>query len=74
LDQFWNIFLEKTLLELRNTKKWQVEQTQLEEGDLVVEVDSIQPRGWGELAIVEQIHHSDDTKVCKVTIHNSNNT
>ncbi len=64
-------FLEKTLLELRNTKKWQVEQTQLAEGDLAVEVDSTQPRGCWKLAIIEQIHPSDDTRVCKVTIHNS---
>ncbi len=71
LDQFWSIFLEKTLLELRNTKKWQVEQTQLAEGDLVEEVDSTQPRGCWELAVVEQIHPSDDSRVCKVTICNS---
>ncbi len=71
LDQFWSIFLEKTLLELRNTKKWQVEQTQLAEGDLVVEIDSTQPRGCWKLAIVEQIHPSDDSKVRKVTIRNS---
>jgi hypothetical protein len=71
LDQFWSIFLNKTLLELRNTKKWQVEHTQLAEGDLVVEVDSTQPRGCWKLAIVEQIHPSDDSKVRKVTIRNS---
>ncbi len=47
LYQFWSIFLNKTLLELGNTKKWQVEQTQLAEGDLVVEIDSTQPRGCG---------------------------
>jgi hypothetical protein len=71
LDQFWSIFLEKTLLELRNTKKWQVEQTQLAEGDLVVEIDSTQPRGCWKLAVVEQVHPSDDSKVRKVTIRNS---
>jgi hypothetical protein len=63
--------LNKTLLELRNTKKWQVEQTQLAEGDLVVEIDSTQPRGCRKLAIVEQVHPSDDSKIRKVTIHNS---
>jgi len=63
--------LNKTLLELRNTKKWQVEHTQLEERDLVVEIYSTQPRGCWKLAIVEQVHPSDDSKVCKVTIHNS---
>ncbi len=63
--------MNKTLLELRNTKKWQVEHTQLAEGDLVVEVDSTQPRGCWKLAIVEQIHPSDDSKVRKVTIRNS---
>jgi hypothetical protein len=56
LDQFWSIFLDKTLLELRNIKKWQVEQTQLAEGDLVVEIDSTQQRGCWKLAVVEQIH------------------
>jgi len=29
LDQFWSLFLTKTLLELRNTSKWQEEQHQL---------------------------------------------
>jgi hypothetical protein len=48
LDQFCSIFLDKTLLELRNTNKWQVEHTQLAEGDLVVEIDSTQPRGCWE--------------------------
>ena len=62
--------MEKTLLELRNTKKWQVEQTQLA-GDLVVETDSTQPRGCWKLAVVEQVHPSDDSKVRKVTIRNS---
>jgi hypothetical protein len=71
LDQFWSIFLNKILLELRNTKKWQVEHTQLAEGDLVVEIDSTQPRGCWKLAIAEQVHPSDDSKVCKVTIRNS---
>ncbi len=71
LDQFWSIFLYKTLLELRNTKKWQVEHTQLAEGDLVVEIDSTQPRGCWKLAIIEQVHPSDDSKVCKVTIRNN---
>jgi len=64
--------LNKTLLELRNTKKWQVEQTQLAEGDLVVEIDSTQPSGCWKLAVVEQIHPSDDSKIRKVTICNSN--
>ncbi len=63
--------MEKTLLELRNTKKWQVKQTQLAEGDLVVEVDSTQPRGCWKLAVVEQIHPSNDSRVRKVTIRNS---
>ncbi len=35
-----------------NTKKWQVEQMQLAERDLVVEVDSTQLRGCWKLAIV----------------------
>ncbi len=61
--------MNKTLLQLRNTKKWQVELTQLAEGDLFVEVDSTQPRGCWKLAVGEQIHH--DSEVCKVTIHNS---
>jgi len=69
LDQFWSVFLNKTLLYLRNTTKWQVEQ--LAKGDLVVEVDSTKPRGCWKLAFVEQIHPSDDTRVHKVTIHNS---
>jgi len=55
LDQFWSLFLTKTLLELRNTSKWQEEQHQ----------------GSWKLAIVEQVHPSDDTKVRKVTIRNS---
>ena len=63
--------MEKTLLELRNTKKWQVEQTQLAEGDLLVEIDSTQPRGCWKLAVVEQVHPSDDSKIRKVTIRNS---
>ena len=71
LDQFWSLFLTKTLLELRNTSKWQEEQHQLAEGDLVIEVDTNQPRGSWKLAIVEQVHPSDDTKVRKVTIRNS---
>jgi hypothetical protein len=58
-------------LELRHAKKWQVEQTQLAEVDLVVEFDSTQPRGCWKLAIVEQIHPSDDTSVSEVTIHNN---
>ncbi len=63
--------MNKTLLELRNTKKWQVEHMQLAEGDLVAEIDSTQPRGCWKLAVVEQIHPSDDSKVRKVTICNS---
>jgi hypothetical protein len=63
--------LNKTLLELRNTKKWQVEHTQLAEGDLVVEIDSTQPIGCWKLAIVQQIHPSDDSKVRKVTVRKS---
>ena len=63
--------MNKTLLELRNTKKWQVEHTQSAEVDLAVEIDSTQPRGCWKLAIVEQIHPSDDSKVRKVTIRNS---
>jgi len=64
------MFLTKTLLKLRNTSKWQEEQHQLPEGDLVIEVDTNQPRGSWKLAIVEQGHPSDDTKVRKVTICN----
>ncbi len=45
--------MNKTLLELKNTKNWQVEHTQLAEEDLVVEIDSTQPRGCWKLAIVE---------------------
>jgi hypothetical protein len=71
LDQFWSVFFDKTLLELRHAKKWQEEQTQLAEEDLVVEVDSTQPRGCWKLAIVDQNHPSDDTRVCEVTIHNN---
>ncbi len=63
--------MNKTLLELRNTKKWQVEHTQLAEGDLVVEIDSTQPIGCWKLAIVQQIHPSDDSKVRKVTVGKS---
>ena len=63
--------MEKTLLELRNTKKCQVEQTQLAEGDLAVEIDYTQPRGCWKLAVVEQVHPSDDSKVRKVPIRNS---
>jgi hypothetical protein len=63
--------LNKTLLDLRSTKKWQVEDTQLAEGDLVVKTDSTHPGGCWKLAIVEQIHPSDDSKVRKVTIRNS---
>jgi hypothetical protein len=37
-------------------------------GDLVVEIDSTQPIGCWKLAVVEQIHPSDDSKVRKVTI------
>ncbi len=58
-------------MEHRNTKKWQLEQTQLAEGDQVVEIDSIQPRGCWKIVIVEQVHPSDDSKVRKVTIRNS---
>jgi hypothetical protein len=36
-----------------------------------VEIDSTQPRGRWKLAVVEQIHPSDDSKVHKVTIRNS---
>ncbi len=43
LDQFWSLFLTKTLLELRNSSKWQEEQHQLAEGDLVIEIDTNQP-------------------------------
>ncbi len=57
------------IFELRNTSKWQEEQHQLAEGDLVIEVDTNQPRGSWKLAIVEQVHPSDDTKVRKVTSH-----
>jgi Family of unknown function (DUF5641) len=63
--------LNKTLLELRKTKKWQVEHSQLAKGDLDVEIDSTQPRGCWKLAVVDQIHPSDDSKVHKVTIRNS---
>jgi hypothetical protein len=63
--------MNKTLLELRNTKKWQVEQTQLAEGYLVVEIDLIHPRGCWKLAVVEQIRPSDDSMIHKVTIRNS---
>ncbi len=63
--------MNKIILELRNTKKWQIQHTQLAEGDLVVEFDSTQPRGCWKLAIVEQIHPSDDSNILKVTIHNS---
>jgi len=65
LDQFWSLFLTKTLLQLRNTSKWQEEQHQLFEGDLVIEIDANQPRGSWKLAVVEQVHPSDDTKVRK---------
>jgi Family of unknown function (DUF5641) len=71
LDQFWSLFLRKTLQELRNTSKWQEEQHQLVEGDLVIEIDAHQPKGSWKIAVVEQVHPSDDTKVCKVTICNS---
>jgi len=37
----------------------------LVEGDLVIEIDANQPRGSWKLAVVEQVHPSDDTKVCK---------
>jgi Family of unknown function (DUF5641) len=43
----------------------------LAEGDLVVEIDSTQPRGCWKLAVVEQIHPSDDSKILKVTIRTS---
>jgi hypothetical protein len=43
----------------------------LAEEDLVVEIDSTQPRGYWQLAVVEQIHPSDDSKIRKVTIRNS---
>jgi hypothetical protein len=59
------------LLELRNTSKWQEEQHQLAEGDLVIEIDTNQPRDSWKLAVIEQVLPSDDTKVCKVTIRNS---
>jgi hypothetical protein len=36
-----------------------------------VKIDSTQPRGCWKLAIVEQVHPSDDSKVRKVTIRNS---
>ncbi len=36
-----------------------------------MEIDSTKPRGCWKLAIVEQIHPSDDSKVRKVTIRNS---
>jgi hypothetical protein len=68
LDQFWSLFPTKTLLELRNISKWQEEQHQLAEEDLVIEIDTNQSRGSWKLAIIEQVHPSDDTKVCKVTI------
>ena len=56
------------LLELRNTKKWQVEHIQLADGDLVVQIDSILPKGGWKLAVVEQIHLSDHSRERKVTI------
>jgi hypothetical protein len=71
VHQFGSLFLAKTLLDLRNTSKWQEEQHQLVEGDLVIEIDANQPRGSWKLAVIEQVHPSDDTKVRKVTICNS---
>jgi len=71
LDQFWSMFLTKTLLKLRNTSKWQEEQHQLVEGDLLIEIGANQPRGTWKLAVVDKVHPSDDTKVRKVTIRNS---
>jgi hypothetical protein len=71
LDQFWSLCLTKMLLELRNTSMWQEEQHQLVEGDLLIEIDANEPRGSWKLAVIEQVHPSDDTKVRKVTIGNS---
>jgi hypothetical protein len=70
LDQFWSLLLAKFLLDLRKTSKWQEEQNQLVDGDLVIEIDANQPRGSWKLAVVEQVHPSDNTKVLKVTIRN----
>jgi Family of unknown function (DUF5641) len=39
--------------------------------DLVIKIDTNQPRDSWKLAIIEQVHPSDDTKVHKVTIRNS---
>ncbi len=36
-----------------------------------MEIYSTQPRGCWKLAIVKQVHPSDDSKVRKLTIHNS---
>ncbi len=71
LDQFWSLLLTKMLLELRNTSKRHEEQHLLVEGDIVIEIDTNQPRGSWKLAVIEQVHPSDDTKVHKVTICNS---
>ncbi len=71
MHQFGSLFLTKTLLDLRNSSKWQEEQHQLVGGDLVIEIDANQPRGSWMLAVIEQVHPSDDAKACKVTILNS---
>ena len=70
---FWKAFLEDYVSELKAARKWKTIKTNVDIGDLVIEVDPNSPQGTWKLAVVRQVFPSTDGLVRKVEIENQKN-
>lgn len=69
VNKFWTQFLAEYIPLLSSRKKWQDPQNDIQVGEVVLQLDPNTPRGQWKLAVVEEIHQSEnDGKVrrCKI--------
>ena len=67
-DQFWKQFLLEYIPQLSKRDKWKTERSNLEVGEVVLQLDPDAPRGQWKMAVVEEVHPGPDGKVrrCKI--------
>ena len=70
---FWEAFLADYVSELKQARRWKSIKSNVNVGDLVLEVDPNAPQGTWKIAVVRQVFPSVDGLVRKVEIENNKN-
>ncbi|XP_067940188.1 uncharacterized protein [Watersipora subatra] len=67
-EDFWNCWKVEYLDNITKRQKWTTSQSNLKVGDIVMIVESDQPKNSWRLAVIEEVFHGQDDLVRKATV------